>query len=83
MLAETHCENVLTSARAGATELGVLPAASRMRERLRLQRGRRPMKSCTHERLLGEARENTTSEEKLRCSNHVSNLEQRAADGDV
>ncbi len=37
--AEVHCNLVLTSHAQGATALGILPAARRMRERLRLQRG--------------------------------------------
>jgi len=79
MLAETHCENVLTSAKADATELGMLPAASRMRERLRLQRGAPAdeiLQACTA--LLGEAREHHNIEEEVALLIMLSNLEQRA-----
>ncbi|MGZ8378140.1 MAG: diguanylate cyclase [Gemmatirosa sp.] len=37
--AERHCQHVLSSYAAGAATLGVLPAAQRMLERLKLQRG--------------------------------------------
>jgi diguanylate cyclase (GGDEF)-like protein/putative nucleotidyltransferase with HDIG domain len=37
--AERHCQQVLSSYSAGAATLGVLPAAQRMLERLKLQRG--------------------------------------------
>lgn len=37
--AEAHCDALLSSVAAGAAALGVLPAARRMHERIRLQRG--------------------------------------------
>lgn len=78
MLAESHCENVLTSASVGATELGVLPAAHRMRERLRLQRGAPAdeiLQSCAL--LLNLARQTSNLEEEVALLIMLSNLQQR------
>lgn len=79
VLAEQHCEHVLTSSRVGATELGVFGAASRMRERLRLQRGAPSdeiLKACTT--LLDTARELKNPEEEVALLIMLSNIEQRA-----
>lgn len=78
MLAESHCDNVLTSAIVGATELGILPAAFRMRERLRLQRGAptdEVLLSCGL--LLEMARQTSNLEEEVALLIMLSNLQQR------
>ncbi len=62
--AEAHCDALLSSLAAGAGLLGVLPAARRMRERLRVQRGApvpQVLEAC--EGLLDEARRDSLSEE--------------------
>ena len=79
MLAESHCENLLTSAAAGTVDLGVLPAANRMRERLRLQRGGasadESLVSCG--KLLETARATSNIDEEVALLIMLSNLQQR------
>ncbi|MEP6781489.1 MAG: diguanylate cyclase, partial [Gemmatimonadaceae bacterium] len=81
MLAESHCENVLTSARSSAVVLEMVPAAQRMRERLRLQRGApadRVLESCAD--LLASARRNGNLSEEVALLVMLSNLRQRMGD---
>ncbi|MEP6834110.1 MAG: diguanylate cyclase [Gemmatimonas sp.] len=79
MLAESHCENVLSSAFNEGHGASVLPAASRMRERLRLQRGGASadeiLISCS--KLLETARATSNLEEEVALLIMLSNLQQR------
>ena len=78
MLAESYCENVLASNAAASAAPGVLPAANRMRERLRLQRGAPAdeiLHACT--RLLELARDSSNTEEEVALLIMLSNLQQR------
>ncbi|MGV3710708.1 MAG: diguanylate cyclase [Gemmatimonas sp.] len=79
LLAEGHCENVRNMVAEGATELSILPAAHRMRERLRLQRGGASpdeiIVSCGQ--LLETARATGNLEEEVALLIMLSNLQQR------
>jgi tetratricopeptide (TPR) repeat protein len=71
--AEAACDAVLTGLVSGAAELGVLRAARRMRERLRLHRGAPPGPvTAACEALLAEAREAGDGEEVVRLLVMVS-----------
>ncbi len=80
--AEVACDAVLTTFASGAAELGILRAARRMRERLRLQRGAPAIQvidACTA--LLAEARETGTDEEIVPLLIMISTAHGRCGDG--
>ena len=81
MLAESHCENVLACARTSTAELVMAPAAQRMRERLRLQRGAsadQVLASCAA--LLASARHSGNFSEEVALLIMLSTLHQRMGD---
>ncbi|MEP6765275.1 MAG: diguanylate cyclase, partial [Gemmatimonadaceae bacterium] len=81
MLSESHCENVLVCARTSDVELEMLPAAQRMRERLRLQRGApadQVLASCAE--LLASARHDGNLSEEVALLVMLSTLQQRMGD---
>ncbi|MDQ6612499.1 MAG: diguanylate cyclase, partial [Gemmatimonadota bacterium] len=78
MLAESHCENVLTCARTCGVELPMVPTARRMRERLRLQRGApadQVFAACAE--LLAAARQTNDLAEEVALLIMLSTLQQR------
>ena len=80
-LAETHCENALTAESEGANEPGIFPAARRMRERLRQQRGApadQTIVACTV--LLTAARKTGNVEEEVALLIMLSTSQQRLGD---
>lgn len=76
--AEVHCEQLLQHHADGAIPLGVLPAARRMRERLRLQRGA-PVADviAACERLLADARRVEQMDEVIALLIMLSACQQR------
>ncbi|MGI8509074.1 MAG: diguanylate cyclase [Gemmatimonadaceae bacterium] len=79
--AEAHCDAILSSLLTGSTLLGILPAARRMRERLRLQRGAavaQVLEACAA--LLAEARLDASFEEIVPLLVMISTLHSRLGD---
>ena len=79
--AETHCDALLSSLLAGSAMSRVLPAARRMRERLRLQRGApvaQVLEACMT--LLGEARAEAIAEEVVPLLVMISSFYSRLGD---
>ncbi|MGH8165095.1 MAG: hypothetical protein ACREP1_12260, partial [Rhodanobacteraceae bacterium] len=79
--AETHCDALLSSLLAGSAVSRVLPAARRMRERLRLQRGApvaQVLEACMA--LLGEARAEGIAEEVVPLLVMISSFYSRLGD---
>lgn len=79
--AEAHCDTLLSSLAAGAGMLGVLPAARRMRERLRVQRGaavQQVLEACAA--LLDEARRDELAEEIVLLLVMISSFHSRLGD---
>ncbi len=80
--AERACDAVLTTFASGAAEIGILRAARRMRERLRLQRGAsasQVAETCTE--LLAEARAAGADEEIVPLLIMISTAHGRRGDG--
>jgi diguanylate cyclase (GGDEF)-like protein/putative nucleotidyltransferase with HDIG domain len=81
VLAETHCDNVLTVETEGANEPGIFPAARRMRERLRRQHGapaEQTIAACAL--LLETARRVNDLEEQVPLLIMLSTSQQRLGD---